>query len=245
MMYQLEVCAYNIQSALIAAKVGADRVELCDSAAEGGTTPSYGVLKEVREKIPIQLYPIIRPRAGSFWYNEEEWAILKKDILLCKELGCDGISTGVQLQNGALDTEGLQRIVEWAYPMGVTCHRVFDVTPDPLQALEAAISAGCERILTSGQRSTAPSGAELLAKLVQQADERIIIMPGAGVRASNIGALATTTGAREFHTSAKIDMPERVGYRNPLVSDFGKVPLASEEELQKILAILNGLQPEE
>jgi copper homeostasis protein len=174
----LEVCAFNIQSAIIAQQTGAKRVELCDNPADGGTTPSYGTIKQTREKIGIALYPIIRPRGGNFFYDESAFAIIKQDILLCKQVGCDGISTGVHKQNGEIDTERLKRIVEWAYPMGVTCHRVFDATPDPLQALEDIITCGCERILTSGQKSAAPEGINMLAKLVQQADGRITIMPG-------------------------------------------------------------------
>src|SRR5690349_4817117 len=122
----LEVCAFNIQSCLIAEKVGAARAELCDNPLEGGTTPSHGTIMQTREKISIDLYPIIRPRAGEYCYDDDEFAIMKKDILLCKELGCDGISTGIQLQNASIDKERLKRIVEWAYPMGVTCNRVFD-----------------------------------------------------------------------------------------------------------------------
>src|SRR5205814_1544849 len=184
------------------------------------------------------LYPIIRPRGGNFLYDEDEIAIIKQDILLCKQLGCDGISTGVQKQNGEIDTTLLTQIVEWAYPMGVTCHRVFDATPDPLKALEEIIQCGCERILTSGQKSAAPDGADMLAKLVQQANGRIVIMPGAGVRSSNIEKLIQETGATEFHTSARITAPDPVTYRNPAISDAGHVYLANEEELARILSIM-------
>ncbi len=97
---------------------------------------------------------------------------MKKDILLCKELGCEGISTGVQLQHGPIDTERLKRIVDWAYPMGVTCHRVFDRTPDLFQALEEIIACGCERLLTSGGKSAAPDATDILAQLVKQANGR-------------------------------------------------------------------------
>ena len=235
----LEVCAFNLQSAIIAERAGAKRVELCENPADGGTTPSYGTIKQTREKIGISLYPIIRPRGGNFFYDEEEFAIIKQDILLCKQLGCDGISTGVHLQNGEIDTERLKRIVEWAYPMGVTCHRVFDATPDPLKALEEIIDCGCERILTSGQKSAAPEGINMLAELVQQADGRIIIMPGAGVRSSNIEALINGTGATEFHTSARIAAPDPVTFRNPAIADAGDWYIANEEELKKILDILN------
>ena len=235
----LEVCAFNLQSSIIAERVGAKRVELCENPADGGTTPSYGTIKQTREKIGISLYPIIRPRGGNFLYDEEEFAIIKQDILLCKQLGCDGISTGVHLQNGEIDTERLKRIVEWAYPMGVTCHRVFDATPNPFKALEEIIDSGCERILTSGQKTAAPDGIDILAELVQRADGRIIIMPGAGVRSSNIEALINGTGATEFHTSARIVAPDPVTFRNPAIADATNWYIANEEELNKIIGILN------
>lgn len=235
----LEVCAFNLQSSVIAERVGAKRVELCENPADGGTTPSYGTIKQTREKIGIALYPIIRPRGGNFFYDEDEFAIIKQDILLCKQLGCDGISTGVHLQSGEIDTGRLKRIVEWAYPMGVTCHRVFDATPDPFKALEEIIDCGCERILTSGQKTAAPDGIDILAKLVQQADGRIIIMPGAGVRSSNIEALINGTGATEFHTSARIVAPDPVTFRNPAIADATNWYIANEEELNKIIGILN------
>lgn len=231
----LEVCAFNIQSCIIAEKVGAARVELCDNPVEGGTTPSHGTIQRTRERINIELYPIIRPRTGNSWYDEDEFAIMKKDILLCKELGCDGISTGAQLQNGEIDIERMKRIVEWAYPMGVTCHRVFDRTPDPFKALEEIIACGCERILTSGQKSAAPDATEMLARLVQQANGRIIIMPGAGIRASNIEKLIKETGATEYHTSARITVPDLVTYQNPAILDSGNVVIANEEELKQLL----------
>ena len=171
-----EVCAFNIQSAIIAERAGAARVELCDNPVEGGTTPSYGTIIETREKITIDLYPIIRPRSGNYFYDEEEYAIIRRDIMICRDLGCDGISVGTQKINGDIDTEMLKRIVEWAGPLGVTCNRAFDCAPDPFKALEDIISCGCERILTSGQRSAAPDAGELLGKLVKAAGNRIIIM---------------------------------------------------------------------
>lgn len=110
----LEVCAFNVQSCIIAERVGAVRAELCDNPVEGGTTPSFGSIKQAREKITIQLYPIIRPRVGNYYYDGDEFSIMKKDIALCKELSCDGISVGIQKQDGTIDTERLKRIVEWA-----------------------------------------------------------------------------------------------------------------------------------
>lgn len=234
----LEVCAFTIQSCITAEKCGAARVELCDNPVEGGTTASFGTIKQVREKVSILLYPIIRPRSGNYYYNEDEYAIIRKDIEMCREFGCDGISVGAQTIDAEIDTDMLKRIVAWAGPMGVTCNRAFDCAPDPLKALEDIISTGCERILTSGQKSAAPDAAALLGQLVQQAGSRIIIMPGAGVKSSNIKKLAEESGAREFHSSARIAAPNPVTYLNPEVSDYGKVYLADEKEVSAMVAAL-------
>lgn len=237
MAYQLEVCAFNIQSCLIAQAAGAVRVELCDNPIEGGTTPSYGTIVQVREAIQIALYPIIRPRSMNYYYDADEWAIVKADILMCKQLGCDGVSVGAQLVDGRIDKDRMQQVAEWAYPMGLTCNRAFDAVPDPAEALETLIAVGCERVLTSGLAATAPEGFDLLQQMVQQADSRISIMPGAGVRANNIKRLMET-GATEFHTSARQAMPNPMQFANPLVSDAGNFFVADKTELEKIMEIL-------
>ncbi|MEO5683237.1 MAG: copper homeostasis protein CutC [Chitinophagaceae bacterium] len=234
----LEVCAFNIQSCIIAEKAGAYRVELCDNPVEGGTTASYGSIKRTRERISIKLYPILRPRCGNYYYDADELAILKEDIRVCKELGCDGISIGAQKINGEIDIDTMEQFVEWAYPMGVTCNRAFDATPDPFQALEDIIAAGCERILTSGQKTGAPAAGQILGKLVKQAGERIVIMPGAGIRASNIKQLMEESGAKEFHGSVRKATVNPMSFFNPQVTDFGNVYLPDEEELNGILACM-------
>ena len=235
----LEVCAFNIQSCQIAERSGAVRVELCDNPVEGGTTPSYGTLKQVREKISIDLYPIIRPRSGNYYYNEDEYAIIKKDIEMCKELGCNGISVGTQNINAEIDIEWLKRIVEWAGNMGVTCNRAFDGTPDPYKALENIIDCGCERVLTSGQKSAAPDAGEVLGKLVQQAAGRIIIMPGAGINSSNLKKLIQESGATQFHASARAKVENPLHYINSEISDYGHIYISREEEVRAMVAILN------
>jgi len=234
----LEVCAFTIQSCITAEKAGAARVELCDNPIEGGTTPSYGAIKQVREKISILLYPIIRPRSGNYYYSADEYAIIKKDIEICRELGCDGVSVGAQTIGAEIGVEMLKRIVEWAGPMGVTCNRVFDGTPDPFKALEEVISTGCERILTSGQKSAAPDAGALLGQLVKQAGDRIIIMPGAGVKSSNIEQLIRESGAREFHSSARVVLNNPVTYVNPEVNDYGHVYVADENEVRSMVGKL-------
>ena len=239
MIHHLEICAFGVQSAVIAERAGATRVELCDNPIEGGTTPSYGAIKITREKTGIQLYPIIRPRSLNYFYDAEEWAIMLADVLMCKELGCDGISVGVQKINGEIDADKMKRLVEVAYPMGVTCNRVFDAIPNaPAVALETLIQAGCERVLTSGLAASAPEGAALLKDLVALADGRISIMPGAGVRSDNIEALVQQTGAFEFHTSARQQIINPVKYSNPRVTDMGNMYVADEEEVKKIIQLL-------
>ena len=235
----MEVCAFNIQSAIIAERAGAARVELCDNPVEGGTTPSYGTIRQTREKISILLYPIIRPRSGNYFYDDNEMAIIKHDIMMCKELGCDGISIGVQKLDGQIDIEKFKQIVDWAYPMGVTCNRAFDVTPDPYEALEKLIESGCERVLTSGQKTAAPDACKILNKLVHQAGDKIIIMPGAGIKSSNIKKLMEETGAKEYHGSARKIIKNPMIFENPMVSDFGNVYETDEYELKQILSFMN------
>lgn len=236
---RLEVCAFHIDSCITAEKEGAYRVELCDNPIEGGTTPAYGTIKRVREKISIKLYPILRPRSGNYYYSDEEFEMLKYDIGICKTLGCDGISVGVQSKNGMIDTERFKRIVEWAGSMGVSCNRVFDNTPDPFAALEDIIECGCERVLTSGLRTAAPDAGELLGKLVRQAGDRISIMPGAGVKSSNLARLRKECGAYEFHGSARIAAPNTVTYANPEVNDYGHVYVADPVEVRAMVQLLN------
>ena len=234
----LEVCAFSLETCLIAEKVGATRVELCDNPLEGGTTPSIGFIRQVRERLSIDLFPIIRPRGGNFNYTEDEFLMMKYDIQACREIGCNGISVGVQTLNAKIDTERMKQIADWAGAMQITCHRVFDTTPDPFEALEQLIDCGCTRILTSGQERTAPEGSVLLAKLVSLASDRISIMPGAGVKSANLKELIRNTSAKEYHTSAKIALENNLTYINPKVNDYGHLYVADEKELEKIIAIL-------
>jgi len=199
----LEIAVFNIQSAIIAANAGADRIELCENPADGGTTPSYGYLKTAREKISIPIFPIVRARGGDFFYSDEEFAVIKRDALLCKDLGFEGIVIGLLKKDAMVDIERTKRLVDLAYPMEITFHRAFDRTKDALKSLEDIIDCGCQRILTSGQVPNAFDGKDLIKKLIEQANDRIIIMPGSGVRSNNIKELAAYTGATELHSSAR------------------------------------------
>jgi copper homeostasis protein len=237
----LEICAFNLPSALAAQRAGADRIEFCSGPEEGGVTPSAGLIRAARELLQVPLYPIIRPREGDFLYSEEEFTVMLRDVGLCRGFGCDGVVIGMLLADGRVDQVRCGRLVEAAYPMGVTFHRAFDRAADPFEAMETIIRIGCERILTSGQRPVAMEGAELLHELVRGADERIVIMPGSEVRASNIAELAAKTGAVEFHTSARVRAASRMEFLNAAMEEDLSMVMASEEEIRRIKEIISAL----
>lgn len=215
MAFLVEIATSDFSTTRSAVEGGADRIELCANLAEGGTTAAYGTIKECRTKFQVLLYPIIRPRGGDFLYTKSEYDIMVHDVLICRDLGCDGIVTGILNMDGTIDTVRTSELIELAYPMGVTFHRAFDRCLDPIEALEELISIGCERILTSGQKPTAPEGVDLIKELNQQANHRIIIMPGSGVRKENIRMLATTTGCYEFHSSLREKEKSKMEFIHP------------------------------
>jgi len=238
---RLEIIAFNITSCIRAQSAGASRIELCDNPADGGTTPSFGFIKAAREQLRIPLYCMIRPRGGDFLYSDEEIAIMKKDVAVCKELGCDGVVFGLLNADGAVDIKNTAELVRLAYPMGVTFHRAFDRVKDPESALEVIIETGCERILTSGLKPTAPEGAELIARLIKDADDRIIIMPGSGVRSGNIMELAKKTGATEFHSSARMKLDSRMNYSNAAMKENLASMTVDEQEIKNLITNLKVL----
>ena len=239
MKYILETIAFNIESCELAQAAGAHRIELCDNPGEGGTTPSYGFIKAARQILKIDLFPIIRPRGGDFFYNDEEFEIMKTDIQVCKEHGCDGVVFGILKEDATIDKIKCKILIQLAYPMSVTFHRAFDRVTDPSQALEDVIECGFERILTSGFYPTAMEGADNLKKLIQVADERIIIMPGSGIRSSNIKQLKESTNAIEFHSSArKMKNSNMNVFNNNMNENLQSVNIDEAEikEMQEILA---------
>jgi copper homeostasis protein len=157
---------------------------------------------------------------------------MKRDVLLCKELGCDGVVTGLLQPDGSINKKRTAALVEAAYPLGVTFHRAFDRVANPFEALEDIITAGCERILTSGLKPTAAEGAETLAQLVRQSNDRIIIMPGSGIRSDNIVALARQTGAIEFHSSARKTANSKMEYLNTSMNETLQTTELDTEEVR-------------
>lgn len=237
----LEIAVFDIESAILAAKAGANRLELCQNYKDGGTTASYGTLLLARELIQIPVFPIIRPRGGSFCYSNHEFEIMKKDISLCKSLGFEGVVLGLLKEDETIDVLRTAALVEAAYPLDVTFHRAFDKAKEPFEALEQIIQTGCTRILTSGQMPDAVTGANMIEALVLAANNRIIIMPGGGVRSNNIEHLALKTKAEEFHSAAikkvinnnELDYQPQKGNNDILIADKEEI-----KAMQKILTTI-------
>jgi copper homeostasis protein len=234
----LEICCYNLESAVIAAEAGADRVELCADPASGGTTPGIGLIKSVRKKIRIELYPIIRIRGGDFLFSDEEFEVMIHEVEACKLAGCEGVVIGMLLPDGRVDKISTSRLIEKAYPMGVCFHRAFDWTRNPFEALEDVVEVGCERILTSGQQPTAILGAPLIKDLIVQAAGRIQIMPGSGIRAGNIVDLKNETGATVFHSSAITLRKSSMEYIQPFMNEEQTVVMADRHEIEEMISKL-------
>ena len=227
MDFELEICVNSILSAMAAQQGGATRIELCDNMAEGGTTPSAGMISFCKKVLNIPVFPIIRPRGGDFLYTDEEYEVMKQDILFCRQAGCEGVVIGILKPDGDIDTERCAELVALARPMQVTFHRAFDRCNDLNKGLEAIISLGCERVLTSGGEMTAPEAADQLALLVSQASGRISIMPGSGVNEDNIGQLALKTGAVQFHSTAKETVKSNMKFKciGELADQDGDFPI--------------------
>jgi copper homeostasis protein len=203
----LEIAVFNIESALTAIAAGADRIEFCENPMEGGTTPSYGSLKTLIQKTSTPIFPIIRPRGGDFLYSDDEFDSMKSDLLLVKELGYPGAVIGMLKKDGHIDINRTAELVSIAGNIEITFHRAFDRCIDPLKGLEDIIQTGCKRILTSGQVPNVANALPLIAELVNNANGRITIMPGSGVRANNINQIIASTKVKEIHSSARKNYP--------------------------------------
>lgn len=198
-----EICAVNIQSCLAAERAGAHRIELCSALDVGGLTPSQGLIRAAVHQLTIPVNVLIRPREGHFCYSDNELDIMLDDIRFCHEAGVNGVVVGALTAGHQLDLPKMQAMHAMAGDMEIVCHRAFDFTADPAAALEQLIAMGYRRVLSSGQSPSAYEGRFLLKKMVEQAADRISVMPGAGITAENIGEIAKVTGAKEFHFTGK------------------------------------------
>jgi len=206
--------AFDYNSALLAQENGADRLEICDNKLEGCTTPSYGLVKLIKEAIQIPIFPMIRPRGGDFLYSKEEIHIMKYDIELFRDIGCEGVVFGCLDEVGNVDVKRCEELLKIAYPMKVTFRRAFDRSNDPFNALRDISSMGFSRILTSGQKPTALEGKELIKELISRSEGDIIIIPGGGINSTNIVEVFQFTGAQEIHSPATIQKKSNMEFVN-------------------------------
>ena len=229
----VEICANSVQSAINAEKGGADRRELCQNLNEGGTPPSYAAIKYCVENLSLKTMVLIRPRPGDFCYNDAEYEAIKQDVLICKELGVHGVVVGFLDKNLDIDIKRTAEIVKLARPMEVTFHRAFDRCRDWHIALEQIIECGCDRILTSGQRKTAPEGIGNLREIQKLAVGRIKILAGSGVNSQNVAELIRATGVGEVHSSCKHTI-ENMQKTN--IEDSSRYIETDSEEVERFVA---------
>ncbi len=231
----LEICTNSYQSAINAQNAGANRIELCSELSLGGITPSYGLIKQVIENVSIPVFVLIRPRSGNFVYSNTEFEIIKKDVEFCKEVGCSGVVTGILLENGGIDLERTKILLELAKPIDFTFHRAFDCVKNPEDSIKALKQIGVKRILSSGLKSKAIEGIELLVKLQKIVGEDLSIMPGSGVNISNI-SIFKEKGFNEIHTSAS-----KIIHQKSFLQEFETIPqtVSDSDTIKSLLNQLN------
>jgi copper homeostasis protein len=234
---KVEISLSGVESAIAAQEGGADRIELCENLLEGGTTPSLGAIEVVRRNLDIEVNVIIRPRGGDFRYSEAEFEILKRDIEAAGEAGADGVVLGILHPNGTVDAMRTKALVDLARPMSVTFHRAFDMTRDPMEALDSLIELGIDRVLTSGHEASALEGIDTLATLNRHAEDRLVIMAGAGITSHNAKQIIERSGVTEIHvgSGATEDVRSAMRYFNPKIS-FRSELLLPENLLHRVSA---------
>jgi copper homeostasis protein len=195
----IEICVGDVESAIAAEAGGADRVELCDSLAVGGTTPSVGTIAETCRWLSIPVHVLIRPRAGGFVYTERELAVMRRDIEAAKTLGAAGVVLGVLDDERNVDRGRTAELIALARPLSITFHKASDQARDSVELLDALMSMGVDRVLTSGARPTALEGVEVLRSLVERSAGRIAVMAGGRLAGDHLGAVVRASGVREIH----------------------------------------------
>ena len=206
--YVLEISVESVAAAMAAERGGAQRIEFCSNASQGGTTPSGELLRAVRERVSLPIVSMVRPRGGNFFYTDAEFAAMQREIETAKKFRMDGVVLGLLSARGHIDVRRSAQLVEQARPLLVTYHRAFDECSDLRKSLEDVIKTGAARLLTSGGKRTAPEALALLGDLVPMAGERLIVMPGSGLHAGNIREAVKKTGAREFHAGLSSVVPD-------------------------------------
>lgn len=244
----LECCADSVESALNAAKGGADRLELCANLPIGGTTPDPALFHRIRKESDIRMHVLIRPRFGDFCYSEYEMDIMREQIRVFRQEKAEAVVIGVLKEDGDLDCQAMERLIREADGMSVTLHRAFDMCRDPFRTLEEAAALGVDTILTSGQKPSAWEGRALLADLIRKAKGKIDIMAGGGIDADVIRRLRPVTGGTSYHMSGKVTLESPMRYRKaevsmglPSLSEY-EIWRTSEEKVAEAVRALRGLE---
>lgn len=239
----VEACVDSVTSAVAAERGGAQRIELCAALADGGTTPSAGMIAACKAAVAIPVFVIVRPRGGGFVYSEAERDVMRRDVIAAREVGADGIVTGGLRRDGTIDVELVESMIDAASALPVTFHRAFDFTRALDEALETLVRSGVQRVLSSGGAATAIRGAATLASLVRQAEGRIVVIAGGGVREENVDELVTTSRVREVHvrltrlTHGETAHPVTFRIRKPFPDDETAWEETDEERIRRFVAI--------
>ena len=194
-----EVCVESYQETIAAVAAGATRIELCENLSCGGTTPSYGTIKQVTEKLDVPVMVMIRPRGGDFCYSEEEYEIMKYDIQICRQLKVTGVVFGLLNQDHTIDVERTARLVEVAQPLQVTFHKAIDETNDLLLAVSQLKETGVTRILTSGGEATAIEGSQILNEMIKIAGNQLKIIVAGKVTLENFEEIRKLIPSSDYH----------------------------------------------
>jgi copper homeostasis protein len=227
----LEICCGSIDDAIEAEKGGADRVELCSALFLGGLTPSIGTIQEAKRRLKIPVMVMVRPRSGGFCYTDAEMTTMERDAEAAIDSAADGVVFGILQADGKIDRKRTERMRQVIGKRQSVFHRAFDVTPDPFKSLEQLVDLGITRILTSGQKDTAPEGAELIAELIASAGKRIEILPGGGIRPFNVRQIVDQTGCRQVHLTAWSTVSDSSTHARPKVT-FGGVLQPPEDRYE-------------
>ena len=240
--FALEICVESADQAISAERGGAHRVELCSDLASGGITPSAGFMRVARQNLRIPIHVLIRPRAGDFVYSDREFEVMERDIEVAKQLGMSSMVLGILDSKFQVDVKRTTQLIKLAHPLPVTFHRAFDLCPDKNSALEAVIQSGSTRLLTSGGNAGAIEGLASLARLVDAAGDRLVIMPAGGIGAENVSRVLQETVAREIHASLRGQQtPGHDGLSNSGPSDENGQNGDLEARVREVRRILNSL----
>ena len=210
----LEICVDSLSCAVAAARAGADRIELCSDMSVGGTTPSAGLIRRCRDALAVPLHVMVRPRGGDFVHDPAEIEVMAAEIDFIRETGADGVVLGALTADGRVDVPNVERLIEASGPLSVTFHRAFDGARDADEALDALLGLGVDRVLSSGRARSALEGSATLARMVNRAGDRLVVMAGGGARADGVPELIARTGVTEVH-ARPVERRAWRGYHNP------------------------------